>query len=549
MTSHQERPGRKSLVREESKSLLLRLLYSAFLGGLSLGSAVALLASSAWLISMASTMPPILLLQVVIVGVRFFGISRGVFRYAERLLSHDTILRIQSRLQSLVYERLESRPLHYLSISQGKLLSRILHDVEYVQDKWIRVWIPWISSLIAGVAGSGIIFWLHPLAGLITLSTLIIALFLVPRLATLSAKDQGEAIARLEVRLAENVTATIAGHMEAKMFGYAEKFSEDLKKTEEELSTSERKALRVSGIGSAVVYLIMGITILINAFLAITAFRDGNLAGVNIAILTLLPLAIFDSIITLPAAFAYKPKMDRSETFLNEVLGVEPESSGSTVPTSLEIKFQGARARWSESTLRHLPVSSEIPQGSWVSIEGTSGIGKSSLALALLGLIPYEGSITIGGVEVNEIDPAFLASNITASLQGDHIFQSSIRENLKIGNHESTDEEMKEILRAVGLEHLAGDLDGLLGSFGKNLSGGEQQRLKIARALLRKTPIYIFDEPTEFLDQDNRETIENLISQRLSGKTVIIIQHEKTFGPDDALKVALQAEPFQLQSI
>ena len=540
---------RGSLVREESRSLLLRLLYSAFLGGLSLGSAVALLASSAWLISMASTMPPILLLQVVIVGVRFFGISRGVFRYAERLLSHDTILRIQSRLQSLVYERLESRPLQYLSISQGKLLSRILHDVEYVQDKWVRVWIPWISSLIAGIAGSGIIFWLHPLAGLITLSTLIIALFLVPRIATLSAKDQSEAIAQSEVRLAENVTAAITGHMEAKMFGYAEKFNEDLKKTEEELSHNEREALKVSGVGSSVIYLIMGITILINSSLAIIAFENGDLAGVNIAILTLLPLAIFDSIITLPAAFAYKPKMDQSEAFLNEVLDTEASNPGSTTPTSLAIEFHEARAKWGDSTLRHLRVSAEISQGSWVSIEGPSGIGKSSLALALLGLIPYEGSITIGGVEVSEIDPHFLASNITASLQGDHIFQSSVRENLRIGNPEATDDQMKDILRDVGLGQLAEDLDSLLGSFGKNLSGGEQQRLKIARALLRNTPIYILDEPTEFLDQENREVIENLLVDRLSEKTVVIIQHETAFGPERSVRILLETEPFQLQSL
>ena len=537
-----------SLVRQESRPLVLRLIYAAFLGGLSLTSAVALLASSAWLISMASTMPPILVLQVVIVGVRFFGISRGVFRYAERLLSHDTILRIQARLQSLVYERLEARPLHYLSISQGKLLSRILHDVEYVQDKWIRVWIPWVSSLIAGVAGSGIIFWLHPIAGLATLTLLIIALFLVPRLATLSAREESKSIAESELKLAEHVTAAISGHMEAKMFGYAHKFSDDLKETEAELSRHELKALKVSGIASAAIYFIMGLSILINAVLAILAFEGGELSGVNIAILTLLPLAIFDSIIPLPASFAYKPKMDRSEDFLNQTLREEGLIAGTKRPVDLTIKFDNARARWSEQSLRHTPISFEISAGNWVNIEGESGIGKSSLALALLGLIPYEGSITIGGEEVREIDPDFISENVTASLQGDHIFASSVRENLRIGDQAARDDEMREILHSVGLIELSQDLDALLGSFGKNLSGGEQQRLKIARALLRKTPIYIFDEPTEFLDVNNRELVEELLLTRLAGKTVIIIQHTTSFTREDSVKFILEPEPFQLQA-
>lgn len=538
----------RSLVRDESRSLIFRLIYAAFLGGLSLSSAVALLASSAWLISMASTMPPILLLQVVIVSVRFFGISRGVFRYAERLLSHDTILRIQARLQSLVYQRLEARPLNYLSISQGRLLSRILHDVEYVQDKWVRVWIPWLSSLIAGVAGSGIIFWLHPVAGITTLTLLIIALFLVPRLATLSAKENARSIAEAEVRLAEHVTAAIAGHMEAKMFGYAKKFNEDVKRTEAELAKHERDALKVSGLASAVIYLIMGIAILSNAILAINAFRGGDLAGVNIAILTLLPLAIFDSIITLPSAFAYKPKMDRSEEFLNQVLAEEQRVSGTKRPTDLTIRMSEARAQWSENALLHSPVSLDIPSGSWINVEGESGIGKSSLALALLGLIPYEGSILIGGIEVRDLDPTFISENLTASLQGDHIFASSVRENLRIANQVATDEEMRKSLESVGLTDLARDLDLLLGSFGKNLSGGEQQRLRIARALLRDTPVYIFDEPTEFLDHENRVLVEEVLKRKLAMKTVIIIQHTTEFSREDSSKVILQREPFQLQA-
>lgn len=518
-------------VRQENRTYLFRLFYAAFLGGLSLASAVALLASSAWLISMASTMPPILLLQVVIVGVRFFGISRGVFRYAERLLSHDTILRIQSKLQVLIYQRLEARPLQYLSLSQGKVLNRIINDVEFVQDKWVRVWIPWCGSLIAGVCGAGIIYWLSPIAGLITLAILIFTLFIVPRVTTIGSQSSAAKIAESESYLGERISSSITGHMEARIFNYSDKYSEDLKKVESDLAFHEKATLKISGLATFLVYIAMGINIIINAVIAINSFESGSLAGVNIAVLTLLPLAIYDSIATLPSAFSNKSKMDRSEEFLNEVLDEslaeeKVNSQSSSQPFNSRIVFENATALWRDNTANKAPATLTIEPGESVLISGMSGSGKSSLALALLGLIPYQGSISLGGVEVRELDSKVLAGAITACLQSDYIFATSIRENLKIANPEANDDDIKKVLTDLGLDYLANDLDQHLGAFGTTISGGEQQRIRVARALLRDTPIYIFDEPTEYLNEELAQLVRSVIKERLANKTLIVIEHE-----------------------
>ena len=142
-----------------------QLTIAALLSGFSLVAAVGLLATSAWLISMASTRPPIMILEVAIVGVRFFGLSRGISKYASRIIEHDVALKIQTYLRLRVYESLSSlTPNAFTRLKRGNLLSQIVGDIEVAQDLWLRVISPWISALVAGVSGIGIIYWLSPQA-------------------------------------------------------------------------------------------------------------------------------------------------------------------------------------------------------------------------------------------------------------------------------------------------------------------------------------------------------------------------------------------------
>ena len=160
---------------------------------------------------------------------------------------------------------------------------------------------------------------------------------------------------------------------------------------------------------------------------------------------------------------------------------------------------------------------------------GKSWSGKSSLLYSTVGFLPYEGSITVGGIELSKISNAEREKYISMLLQDDYLFNSSIRENLKIGKTDATDEELMQVLSVVELTELITSLpDGLdthIGAYGYNFSGGEKQRMKLARVLLRDTPIYLLDEPFEYLDKELFSRISERIKLRLSDKTLVVVSH------------------------
>ena len=167
------------------------------------------------------------------------------------------------------------------------------------------------------------------------------------------------------------------------------------------------------------------------------------------------------------------------------------------------------------------PVTTEVSQGELLVIRGRSGSGKSTLALGLCGVLPYSGSIKIGGIELSKIGN--LHEFLTSSLQRSHIFNTTLRENLKIANPFASDETLEEILELLELQEIP--LDTVLGEFGRPLSGGEGKRLAVARALLSPAPILILDEPTEHLDADLALRIEEKIRHVCASRTLIVITH------------------------
>jgi ABC-type transport system involved in cytochrome bd biosynthesis fused ATPase/permease subunit len=160
-------------------------------------------------------------------------------------------------------------------------------------------------------------------------------------------------------------------------------------------------------------------------------------------------------------------------------------------------------------------------------IRGASGVGKSTLVMGLLGLLPYEGSITVNGKELSSFTD--LDQHIVGTVQRSHIFNTSIRENLKIGNSDANDEQIMAALATVELDdivhEMSSGLDTIIGDFGRTLSGGEAKRLALARTLLSDADVYIFDEPTEHLDHQLAQRIEDAITALMSEKIAIVITH------------------------
>jgi ATP-binding cassette subfamily C protein CydC len=248
---------------------------------------------------------------------------------------------------------------------------------------------------------------------------------------------------------------------------------------------------------------------------------DSELPAVKISMAIFLPLVAFEGITNWYPNLFISGKLLRAQRSIDSLVS---ESGSRNIgiaqtPATSHLAIESATVAWDKSFMS--PVTAHVSKGEVLVIRGKSGSGKSTLALALVGLLPYEGSITLGGLEVRDISD--LHTYISASLQRGHIFNTSLRENLKIANPDAGDAEIQRILNLLELDAIS--LDEVVGEFGRPLSGGEAKRVGVARALLSPAPIILLDEPTEHLDHQLAERLEMRIAEECRAKSLIVITH------------------------
>ena len=520
------------------KPFYKKLLLAGLLSGTSLFMAVGLLAASAWLISMASTRPPILTLQVAIVAVRFFGLGRGILRYASRLLEHDAALAIQGAIRQELYKNLERfTPTQFANLKRGQLLRQSVTQTEEIQDIWLRTFLPWISAIIAATAGISIIAFLLPQAALTIGVIFLVALLSLSFVAAFSS-------ARVKYRdhsdhLFDQIMQSCDSSQESQIFGFNNKLQSQISLVQTQLDLIDIKESKSVGIASALHSLFMGAAVITGGIYAAEAFLAGDLSGVNVAVITLLPLAIFDNLNSIPSSFSKIRQHLDSARSIDQLLTLteQPKASNQELGSFQEITFENTVPILPGVDLNRISAKSLIDQP--LVIMGASGSGKSSLINCLLGYLPYTGSIKIDRVEARDVSPESINSNVTVLLQNDYLFNSSIRENLRIANQRASDEQLLSALNDVELKDLIDSLpkglDTHIGAYGYNFSGGEKQRIRLARVLLRNTPIYLLDEPFEFLDSKRANRLSNLLLDRLKNKLVVIISHLEIEGVENVI--------------
>ena len=296
---------------------------------------------------------------------------------------------------------------------------------------------------------------------------------------------------------------------------------------QDSIAVMQERSAKRSGYASALHLVLLGIASMTALYFAAEGFLAKDLAGVNVAVIALLPLAIFEGISALPAAFSQLAKILEASRnlapYLEPIHNLELEEVSKPLAQSVTINFinvtpiiPGARCA---------PLSAKVSTGETLIIMGKSGSGKSSLINSLLDFTPFAGQIEINGEELS-VNHEQLFSVL---LQDDYLFATSIRENLRIGKLDATDRELFQALETVELSDLIlklpEGLDTHIGPLGYNFSGGEKQRMKLARLLLRATPVFILDEPFEFLDATQVSRIARRISTILDTRTVIIVSH------------------------
>ena len=465
-----------------------RLALAMILAFCATGASVALMAISGWLLSFAATLPPVLYLEAGAVGVRFFGISRGAFRYVERLVGHDVALRLQSALRLETYSRLARTTL--LGRRRGDLLSRVIADVEAIQDLVVRVWIPFASSAaVLLVTAAGIAFFSPGSAGVL-LATSLVAALVVPWLSR-TASARADAIALpLRGQLADAARELSRTATDLVAYGAAEDRLAGFAGIDEQLRAASAKSAWIRGIGSAAQVIAAGCAVIGALIIAGNQVHAGTLAPVFLAVAVLTPLALHEALSTLILSAQTSTRARAALNRVSEVLDAAPVGSGDLADPGLPVAEPSLHVRdltagWPGSTPVVSELSFVVRPGEKVALVGPSGIGKTTVAATVLGLIPA----VAGQVEVH--------GRIGYLAQDAHIFTTTVEENVKIGNRDATVDDVREALGRAGLEL---DPKRPVGETGETLSGGEARRVALSRLLVGHYQVLLLDEPTEHLD-------------------------------------------------
>ncbi|MFD9031466.1 thiol reductant ABC exporter subunit CydD [Streptomyces sp. NPDC059567] len=524
-------------VRDMAGELKGRMGLALLLGSLALGSAVGLMAVSGWLISRASEQPPVLYLMVAVTATRAFGIGRAVFRYAERIVSHDAVLRMLAELRVSVYRRLERiAPAGLGRTRRGDLLSRLVQDVDALQDYWLRWLLPAGAALVVGAGSVGFTAWLLPEAGAVLAAGLLAAGVAVPLLSGALARRAERRLAPARGALAVTVLDLLRGCAELTVAGALKDRLSRARAADRTLTSIASRQAAATAIGAGLSALACGVTVAVAAFVGVQAVRDGRLDGVTLAVVVLTPLAAFEAVTGLPLAVQYRQRVKRSAERVYEVLDApvpvhEPARPAVPPQTPFPLELAGLSARHAGQEREALgDFTLTLEAGRRVAVVGASGSGKTTLAQVLLRFLDADtGSYRLGGVAAAELDGDDVRRFVGLCAQDAHTFDSTIRENLRLARTGADDEELRAALgRARILDWVDGLPDGLdtqVGEHGSRLSGGQRQRLALARALLADFPVLVLDEPAEHLDLATADALTDDLLRATEGRTTVLITH------------------------
>jgi len=514
-----------------------RLALAGAAGTLAAACSIGLLATSAWLISRSAQHPPVLYLMVPVAAVQAFGIGRGVFRYAERLAGHDAALRMLARLRVSAYDKLERlAPAGASVFRSGDLISRLVTDVDSLTDRWLRVRLPYAVAALAGAAAVAVTAALLPAAGLVLALSLVAAAAGAPLLAGVIARRAERQLAPRRGEFAAATVDLLGGAGELSVLGTLDQALRAVTASSRHVARAQARSAYARASGAAVTALAAGAALWACLVLGVAGVRAGTLAGVALAVLALMPLAVHEVFGGLAPAAQEIPRLRVAAARVAEVLEqpdpvTEPARPAPFPGPPYDIRVRGLTARWGENepdVLRGADL--DLPAGCRVAVTGPSGSGKTTLAMVLLRFLdPAAGTVTLGGSDLTALDADRVRSVIGLCAQDAHIFDTTLRENLRLARPTATDAEIHQAFQEARLDDwvtsLPAGLQTQVGEHGARLSGGQRQRLALARVLLAGFPVVILDEPAEHLDEPTAAALTADLLEATAGRTVLLITH------------------------